>query len=75
MPSLKPDQQIAVPVGLALPPKDLTQVPPRELAERNLKNIQRWTVLPHGGHFVAMEDPESMTRDIRAFFHDLKAKN
>jgi pimeloyl-ACP methyl ester carboxylesterase len=73
-PSLKPDQQIDVPVGLALPPKDLTPVPPREFAERNLKNIQRWTVLPHGGHFVAMEDPASLAEDMRAFFHDLKAK-
>ncbi len=74
-PSLKSDQRIDVPVALALPPHDIGPVPPRELAERNLKNIQRWTVLPHGGHFVAMEDPESMAQDIRAFFHDLKAKN
>lgn len=66
-PSLKPDQQIDVPVGLAPPPKDLTQVPPREFAERNLKNIQRWTILPRGGHFVALEDPKSMAEDIRAF--------
>jgi pimeloyl-ACP methyl ester carboxylesterase len=74
LPSLKPDQQIDVPVGLAHPPKDINPVPPREFAERNLKNIQRWTILPRGGHFVAMEDPESMATDIRAFFHDLKAK-
>ena len=53
----------------------MVKVPPRELAERNLKNIQRWPVLPHGGHFVAMENPELMAEDIRAFFHDLKAKN
>ncbi len=25
--------------------------------------------------FVAMEDPESMAKDVQAFFHDLKAKN
>jgi pimeloyl-ACP methyl ester carboxylesterase len=74
-PSLKPDQQVNVPVGLALPPKDIGPIPPREYAERDLKNIQRWIVLPHGGHFVAMEDPESMAEDIRVFFHDLKARN
>ena len=74
-PSLKPDQQVDVPVGLAHPPKDINPIPPREFAERNLKNIQRRTVLPHGGHFAAMEFPELMAEDIRAFFHELKAKN
>ncbi|MBI1879203.1 MAG: epoxide hydrolase [Chloroflexi bacterium] len=74
-PSLKPDQQVDVPVGLAHPPKDINPIPPHEFAERNLKNIQRWTVLAHGGHFVAIEFPELMAEDIRAFFHDLKAKN
>lgn len=71
-PSLKPDQQINAPVGLAFPPNDLTKVPPREMAERNLKDIRRWTVLPHGGHFVALEDPEPVAQDMRAFFHGLK---
>lgn len=67
-PSLKPDQQVYVPIGLALPPKDIDPVPPREFAERNLKNIKRWTVLAHGGHFAAMEFPELMAEDMRAFF-------
>jgi pimeloyl-ACP methyl ester carboxylesterase len=73
-PSLKADQPVDVPVGLAHPPKDLYPIPPREFAERNLRNIQRWTVLAHGGHFVAMEFPELMAEDIRAFFHDLHSK-
>jgi pimeloyl-ACP methyl ester carboxylesterase len=59
-PLLKPDQQIDVPVAVALPPKDLGPIPPQEFAARNLKNIQRWTELPHGGHFVAMEFPALM---------------
>lgn len=71
-PSLTPGQPIDVPVALALPPKDQIKVPPRELAERTLKNIQRWTVLPRGGHFAAMEDPASMAKDMRAFFSTLK---
>ncbi|PKL63122.1 MAG: multidrug MFS transporter [Methanomicrobiales archaeon HGW-Methanomicrobiales-2] len=70
--SLAPDQRIDVPVGLALPPKDIDPVPPREYAERNLKDIRRWTVLEHGGHFVAMEVPELMAREIRAFFRPLR---
>lgn len=72
-PSLKPDQRVDVPVGLALPPKDLgSLIPPQEFAERNLKNIQRWTVLAHGGHFAAMEFPELMAEDIRAFFRPFR---
>lgn len=73
-PSLKPDQQVDVPVAIALPPKDLGPIPPREFAERNLRNIQRWTELSHGGHFVAMEFPELMVQDIRTFFQDLETK-
>jgi pimeloyl-ACP methyl ester carboxylesterase len=71
--SLSPDQRIDVPVGVALPPKDIDPVPPREYAERNLKDIRRWTVLERGGHFVPMEFPELMAREIRAFFRPLRA--
>lgn len=74
-PSLTPDQQVDVPVAVAQPPKDLNPITPREFAERNLKNIQRWTVLEHGGHFVAMEFPKLMAADLRAFFRELKAKS
>ncbi|KLK88360.1 hypothetical protein SZ63_04860 [Methanoculleus sediminis] len=71
--SLAPDQRIDVPVGLALPPKDIDPVPPREFAERNLKDIRRWTVLERGGHFAPMEVPELMAREIREFFRPLRA--
>lgn len=71
-PSLAPDQRVDVPVGLALPPKDIDPLPPREFAERNLKDIRRWTVLERGGHFAAMEVPDLMAREIRAFFRPLR---
>jgi pimeloyl-ACP methyl ester carboxylesterase len=71
-PSLRPNQEVTVPVAIANPPKDLAPIPPREFAERNMKNLKRWTVLAHGGHFVAMEFPELMAEDIRAFFKELK---
>ena len=73
--SLAWNQAVEVPVAMANPPKDINPVPPREFVERNMKNLQRWTVLEHGGHFVAMEYPELMAEDIRAFFHDLRQKN
>jgi pimeloyl-ACP methyl ester carboxylesterase len=60
-----------VPTGFALFPKDLTN-PPREWAQRFF-NVQRWTEMPRGGHFAAMEEPELLAEDIRAFFRPLRA--
>lgn len=71
-PSLRFDQRLDVPVGLAFPPKDIGAIPPREFAQRNLKDIRRWSVLKRGGHFAAMEFPGLLAPEIRAFFHDLK---
>lgn len=70
-PSLAPNQQIGVPSALAVPPNDLGPIMPRELAERNLTDLRRYTVLPHGGHFAAMEYPDVVAQDVRAFFADL----
>jgi pimeloyl-ACP methyl ester carboxylesterase len=69
-PQLKLGQYIEVPAGVATFPKDLT-LPPRELGERFLR-IKRWTEMPRGGHFAALEEPELLAEDMRAFFHDLK---
>jgi pimeloyl-ACP methyl ester carboxylesterase len=70
-PSLAPDQKVGIPSALAVPPKDPGAIPPRELAERYLTDLQRYTVLPRGGHFVAMEYPDVMAADVRAFFAEL----
>ena len=55
-----------VPAGFARFPKDISD-PPREWAERFF-NVQRWTEMPSGGHFAAMEEPDRLVEDIRAFF-------
>ncbi len=62
----------AVPAGFAMFPKDLSS-PPREWAERFF-NVQRWTQMPRGGHFAALEEPAMLAEDIRAFFRPLRAK-
>jgi len=59
-----------VPAAFAMFPKDISQ-PPREWAERFF-NVQRWTEMPRGGHFAAMEEPELLVEDIRAFFRPLR---
>jgi pimeloyl-ACP methyl ester carboxylesterase len=59
-----------VPAAFAMFPKDLSH-PPREWAERFF-NVQRWTEMPHGGHFAALEEPELLAHDIREFFRPLR---
>jgi pimeloyl-ACP methyl ester carboxylesterase len=71
-PKLQAGQHIEVPAGLALFPKDIGGgMPPRELAERSLR-VQRWTEMPRGGHFAALEEPELLVEEMRAFFHRLR---
>jgi pimeloyl-ACP methyl ester carboxylesterase len=31
-------------------------------------NVIHWTEFPRGGHFAALEQPDALARDIRAFF-------
>lgn len=45
--------------------------PPRSMAER-IVNIQRWTTMERGGHFAALEQPEALAADIRAFFRQFR---
>jgi microsomal epoxide hydrolase len=59
-----------VPAAFAMFPKDLSH-PPREWAERFF-NVRRWTEFPRGGHFAAMEQPEALAADLRAFFRPLR---
>jgi pimeloyl-ACP methyl ester carboxylesterase len=67
---LSPTNRVEVPVAMAVFPKELP-IPPRSLAERGY-NILRWTVMPRGGHFAAMEQPGLLAQDIREFFRPLR---
>jgi len=62
--------KVTVPTACALFPKEIT-VPPRKWVEARY-NLTRWTEMPRGGHFAALEQPELLVNDIRAFFHDLR---
>jgi pimeloyl-ACP methyl ester carboxylesterase len=64
------DEKVTVPTAVALFPKELA-APPREWAERSY-NVQRWTPMPAGGHFAAMEKPKLLVDDVRAFFRELR---
>jgi microsomal epoxide hydrolase len=58
--------RVEVPTGAAIFPKELF-TPPRVWADAAY-NIVRWTPMPSGGHFAAMEEPELLVDDMRAFF-------
>jgi pimeloyl-ACP methyl ester carboxylesterase len=62
---------ITVPTAFAAFPAEMVR-PPRSLAEQTFTNLQRWTVMPKGGHFAAMEQPEALAEDVRAFFRPLR---
>jgi len=68
--ALRKGERVEVPCAFALFPKNLEH-PPRELAERGY-NVQRWTQMPRGGHFPALEEPALLAEDLRAFFRPLR---
>ncbi|MEU0409256.1 epoxide hydrolase family protein [Streptomyces griseorubiginosus] len=69
----RPTEPSTAPTALALFPAEI-QVPLRHKAERT-ENIVRWTELGRGGHFAAMEEPDLLVDDVRAFFRQLREKS
>lgn len=67
----KTDKKVEVPTAVAIFPKDIVPAP-REFAERFF-NVRRWTEMKEGGHFAAMERPQLLAEDIRAFAQEIKA--
>ena len=63
--------RVGVPTGYVQFPKEILR-PPRSVAERVYTDIRRWTVMPKGGHFAALEQPEALAREIREFFRPLR---
>jgi microsomal epoxide hydrolase len=68
--STRPVGFIDVPTGAAVFPKEISFTP-RVWAEARF-NIVQWTVMPRGGHFAALEEPELLVDDVRAFFRQLR---
>jgi microsomal epoxide hydrolase len=62
---------VDVPTGYAAFRREILR-PPRSLAEKTFRNIQRWTAMEKGGHFAALEQPEALARDIVAFARPLR---
>jgi microsomal epoxide hydrolase len=58
--------RVEVPVAYAAFPHEIFR-PPREWVERHYA-IARWTDMPRGGHFAALEEPQALADDVLAFF-------
>jgi microsomal epoxide hydrolase len=63
--------RIQVPMGYAEFPREILR-PPRSLAEQMYGDIRRWTKMPRGGHFAALEQPGLLAHEIREFFRPLR---
>lgn len=66
-----PEDKIDIPCAIAHFPKE-EPFPPRSWVERGYC-VTRWTEMSAGGHFAAMEEPELLAKDLRAFCHPLRS--
>ena len=62
---------IDVPMGYCEFPREMLR-PPRSMAERVFRDIRRWSAMPRGGHFAAMEQPDLLAEEVRTFFRPLR---
>jgi pimeloyl-ACP methyl ester carboxylesterase len=63
-------KHLGAPTALAVFPREIA-LPVRRLAELT-NNITRWTEFDRGGHFAAMEEPDLLVEDVRAFFSGVR---
>jgi len=62
--------RVMVPTACAQFPKEIN-APPRKWIEARY-NLTRYTEMPRGGHFAALEQPDLLVGDIREFFRGLR---
>jgi microsomal epoxide hydrolase len=62
--------RLTVPTGVAVFPYDIGPAI-RRFAEKD-NDIVHWTEFDRGGHFAAMEAPDLLVQDIRAFFQGVR---
>ncbi|GGG25644.1 epoxide hydrolase [Rhodococcoides trifolii] len=59
--------EVTAPSGLSVYPRDIARPSRREAAQR-FTDLRWFEELPRGGHFAAMEQPESLVEQVRGFF-------
>ena len=68
--TMEKDQKGPTPAGMAMCPQEIAK-PPREWGERSY-HVRRWTEMASGGHFAALEEPQLLAEEVRAFFRDFR---
>ncbi len=68
--TMEKDQKVPAPAGIAMFPQEISK-PPREWGERSY-DVRRWTEMTSGGHFAALEEPQLLAEEVRAFFRDFR---
>jgi microsomal epoxide hydrolase len=63
--------RVEVPFACAQFPGEMFANAPRRWIEAS-HNLQHYTLMPRGGHFAAMEEPELLVEDVRKFFRGRK---
>jgi pimeloyl-ACP methyl ester carboxylesterase len=66
--ALAPGERVRVPTAVARFALE-APMPPREWVARGY-DVVRWTELPRGAHFAAMEEPAAFVDDVRASFRE-----
>ena len=61
-----PPHLIEVPTGFAAFPDPVFPPAPQSMFEQTF-NLKRYTPMPRGGHFAALEEPQLFVDDLRAF--------
>jgi pimeloyl-ACP methyl ester carboxylesterase len=64
---LRPEDRVHAPVGATVFAHEL-QRPTREQAAARFTDIRYWSTPAHGGHFPALEQPETFAVEVSAFF-------
>ena len=62
--------RVEVPTACARFPREIIR-PPRSWVEQ-VYNVVRWTEMPRGGHFAAMEEPDLLAPDMLEFFRSVR---
>jgi epoxide hydrolase len=63
--------EVPVPTGVTLFPQELVHLP-RHWLERRYTDLRHWNEPAVGGHFAALEQPDVLVEELRAFFRKLR---
>ena len=64
-------KKIDIPTGIAMFPAEMSTWPPKSYLDR-MFNVKQLTKMAKGGHFAALEQPDSLIKDIVKFSKILK---